>query len=284
MIIRDTDYANDTQLTAAIDAYLSNASADPNTSAVYLNKVKFDLDRSCEQEEFFLNVLHHQTTNGFQDTGETIEVPVFLISLDGTPTLGVVEALNSLVYAAGDVITLAAVDDQQGLYGSAVYANGTVLLVRFYDNAAFTGTQLFSVAPTLTNNAVTQNFTVPAGVTGRIYGQATIQTDASNSVEIDTGGSALIQTVYGLTDTQIVAYYNPNDLTQAVPLTFSVQSGVTASDYAVTASVRSKGNIAVNQVLHNTVTPAPTSFSFTPNNISNNLTGPLEISIAITPT
>jgi hypothetical protein len=284
MIIRDTDYANDTQLTAAIDAYLSNASADPNTSAVYLNKVKFDLDRSCEQEEFFLNVLHHQTTNGFQDTGESIEVPVFLISLDGSPTLGVIEVLTSFVYAAGDVITLTVVDDNQGLHGSAVYPDGTVLLVRFYDNAAFTGTQLFSVTPTLTNNAVTQNFTIPAGVSGRIYGQAIIQTDATNSVEIDTGGSALIQTVYGLTDTQIVAYYNTSDLSQAVPLTFNLQSGINASDYAVTVSVRKKTNIGINQLLYSSETPAPTSFSFTPNNISNSLTGPLEISIAISPT
>mgnify|MGYP003109361487 CR=1 FL=1 len=284
MIIRDTDYANDTQLTAAIDAYLSNASADRNTSVVYLNKVKFDLDRSCEQEEFFLNVLHHQTTNGFQDTGETVEIPVFIISLDGSPTLGVIETLSSLVYAAGDVITLAAVDGTQGLHGSAVYPNGTVLVVRFYDNAAFTGTQLFSITPTLTNNAVTQNFTIPAGVSGRIYGQASIITDAANSVEIDTGGDALVQTVYGLTDTQIVAYYNLDDLSQAVPLTFSLQSGVNASDYAVTASVRSKSNIAISQVLYDAVTPAPTNFSFTPNNISNSLTGSVEISISIDPT
>ena len=64
-MLRSKDYASDAALTAALDAYLANDPANSETSEVYLNRAQYDLDRKCEQEEFFLNVLHHQTTNGF---------------------------------------------------------------------------------------------------------------------------------------------------------------------------------------------------------------------------
>ena len=108
-MLRSKDYAGDAELTAALDAYLANDSANPNTSLVYLNRAKYDLDRKCEQEEFFLNVLHHQTTNGFQDTGKFAELPTYTISVDGDLTAGILETLNAVVAAAGDTITVSVV-------------------------------------------------------------------------------------------------------------------------------------------------------------------------------
>ena len=61
MTILATDYPNDVAVTAAIDTYLANL------AEVYLTMATYDLSRGCSQEDFFINTLHHQLMNGWQD-------------------------------------------------------------------------------------------------------------------------------------------------------------------------------------------------------------------------
>jgi len=62
MVLQHTDYDTIADLTVAIESYLSG-----QDTTVYLNRVQYALDRDCDREDFFLNVLSHQVKNGYQD-------------------------------------------------------------------------------------------------------------------------------------------------------------------------------------------------------------------------
>ena len=61
MIFNPLDFASKAAYTAAVDTYLVG------TADIYINRAQYALDRYCEQDEFFLNVLGHQRQNGYQD-------------------------------------------------------------------------------------------------------------------------------------------------------------------------------------------------------------------------
>jgi len=271
-MLRSKDYAGDAELTAALDAYLANDSANPNTSLVYLNRAKYDLDRKCEQEEFFLNVLHHQTTNGFQDTGKFAELPTYTISVDGDLTAGILETLNAVVAAAGDTITVSVVDDGSS---GANYNNGSVMSIGFFDNPSFTGAALFSVGLTLNNNAATTTFVVPSTVDGPLFGKATTQLVPDNEVTVALGQGADFG-VYNTTNGAVLGYYNSGALGQAFTATLALNSGINASSFKLTAAARETGTNNAVTVNTNT-TPVPTSFTFTPSAINNSLDGPVKL-------
>ncbi len=271
-MLRSKDYPDDSELTAALDAYLANDSANPDTSLVYLNRAKYDLDRKCEQEEFFLNVLHHQTTNGFQDTGKFAELPTYTISVDGDLTAGILESLNAVVAAAGDTITVSIVDDGNSV---AVYAENALTQVAFYDNPSFTGTALFTVSMNLSNNAATKTFTVPSTVDGPLFGKAKNVAVPTNQVTV------FIQTgealgVYNVTNNQVIGYYNAGALGQNFTATIPLNSGITASNFRTSSVARQvSSNNFVS--IHTNQNPAPTSFTFAPSAISNSLASPVQL-------
>jgi hypothetical protein len=63
MILLATNYTTDALLTAAIDAYLADTEV-----ATYVRKGTYGLGRKCDRTDFFINTLHHQTTNLYQDS------------------------------------------------------------------------------------------------------------------------------------------------------------------------------------------------------------------------
>jgi len=275
MILRDTDYANDTELTAALDAYLSNAAADPNTSLVYLNRAKYDLDRKCEQDEFFLNVLHHQTTNGFQDTPKFAELPTYTISLDGDLSVGILETLNAVVAAAGDSITITVADDGSS---GAFYAAGTLVTIEFYDNPDFTGSAVVNASLSISNNAGSVTFTVPATHEGPLFGRAQTNVVPSNQVTVELAFEAA--TVYNLTQGQVLGYYNHQILTTNFTFSAPLNSGITASDYFTTSNAIETGTLNFANI-GTGVTPSPTTFSFQPGSIRADLDAPVTVNLTV---
>ena len=271
-MLRSKDYASDAALTAALDAYLANDSANTETSQVYLNRAKYDLARKCEQEEFFLNVLHHQTTNGFQDTGKFAELPTYTISVSDNLTVGITESLNAIVAAAGDTITISIVDDQNSI---AVYADGTAVNIDFFDNPDFTGSAVVSAGIQLSSNAGTVTFTVPATHTGPLFGRPAAGVVPSNQVTFRVESGNALGT-YNISNGQVVGYYNASTLSQSFNLIVPLNSGITASDFRVTAIAKEVGTNNFVYI-HQSVTPLPTAFSFTPNAINGSLAGPVEI-------
>lgn len=277
-MLRSKDYASDAALTAALDAYLANDSANPDTSQVYLNRALYDLDRKCEQEEFFLNVLHHQTTNGFQDTGKFAELPTYTISVSDNLTVGITESLNAVVAAAGDTITISIVDDQNSI---AVYADGTAVSIDFFDNPEFTGSAVVTAGIQLSNNAGTVTFTVPATHTGPLFGRPTAQLVPSNQVTFFIQTGAALGT-YNVSNNQVVGYYNASALSQSFNIVVPLNSGINANSYRITAIARENGSN--NYVtIHSNVTPLPTGFSFTPNAINGSLASSVKITADILP-
>ena len=271
-MLRSKDYAGDVELTAALDAYLANDSANPDTSLVYLNRAKYDLDRKCEQEEFFLNVLHHQTTNGFQDTGKFAELPTYTISVSDDLTAGITESLNAVVAAAGDTITISIVDDQNSV---AVYADNTAVNIDFFDNAEFTGSPVVSAGILLSSNAGTVTFTVPATHTGPLFGRPTAGVVPSNQVtfRVETGSG---YNTYNISNGQVVGYYNASDISQSFNIVVPLNSGINANSFRVTALAREVGTNNFDSI-HSNETPLPTGYSFTPNAINGSLAGRVEI-------
>lgn len=274
MILRDTDYANDTELTAALDAYLSNAAADPNTSLVYLNRAKYDLDRKCEQEEFFLNVLHHQTTNGFQDTPKFAELPTYTISLDGDLTVGILETLNAVVAAAGDSITVTVADDGSS---GAFYKAGTAVTIDFYDNPDFTGSVVVDADLTISNNAGSVTFTVPATHEGPLFGRAQTNVVPSNQVTLELQIEAA--TVYNLTNGQVLGYYNHSILTTNFTFQAPLNTGIDASEYNTTSNAYEIGALSNYVNIGTAVSPSPTTFTFQPAAIRNDLDEPVKVNL-----
>ena len=275
-MLRSKDYANDAALTAALDAYLANDSANSETSQVYLNRAKYDLDRKCEQEEFFLNVLHHQTTNGFQDTGKFAELPTYTISLDGDLTVGILESLNSVVAAAGDTITISIVDDGSS---GAVYAENALIQIAFFDNPSFTGAALLNIALNLSNNAATTTFTVPSDVDGPLFGKALDTAVPSNQVTVTVAAGVALG-VYNVTNGQVLGYYNANDLGQSFTASVPLNSGINASNFRTTSLAQESGSNNFTQIGVNQ-TPAPTSFTFTPSAINNSLAAPVILNLNV---
>ena len=271
-MLRSKDYAGDAELTAALDAYLANDSANSETSQVYLNRAKYDLDRKCEQEEFFLNVLHHQTTNGFQDTGKFAELPTYTISVSDNLTVGITESLNAVVAAAGDTITISIVDDQNSI---AVYADGTAVQIDFFDNPEFTGSPVVQAGLQLSSNAGTVTFTVPATHTGPLFGSPATQVVPSNQVTFRVEAGSGFET-YNVSNGQVVGYYNASDISQSFNLVVPLNSGINANSFRVSAVVQEVGTSNFVSI-HTNVTPLPTGFSFTPNAINGSLAGRVEI-------
>lgn len=271
-MLRSKDYAGDAELTAALDAYLANDSANPDTSLVYLNRAKYDLARKCEQEEFFLNVLHHQTTNGFQDTGKFAELPTYTISVSDNLTVGITESLNAVVAAAGDIITISIVDDQNSI---AVYADGTAVNIDFFDNAEFTGSAVVSAGILLSSNAGTVTFTVPATHTGPLFGRPSTGVVPSNQVTFRVEAGNAFDT-YNVSNGQVVGYYNASDISQSFNLVLPLNSGINANSFRVTAIAQEVGTTNFVSI-HSNVTPLPTGFSFTPNAINGSLAGRVQI-------
>lgn len=276
MILRDTDYANDTELTAALDAYLSNAAADPNTSLVYLNRAKYDLDRKCEQDEFFLNVLHHQTTNGFQDTPKFAELPTYTINLDGDLTVGILETLNAVVAAAGDSITITVADDGSS---GAFYKAGTTITIGFYDNPDFTGSAVVNAAISLSNNAGSVTFTVPATHEGPLFGRAQTSVVPSNQVTLELQYIDA-PNVYNLTNGQVLGYYNHQILTTNFTFQAPLNPGITAADQFTTSNAIEIGTLNAANI-GTGVTPSPTTFTFQPAAIRNNLDAPVKVNLTV---
>lgn len=182
MILLATDYSSTAELTAAIDIYLSN------TADIYVTKATYDISRGCDQTDFFINVLHHQVKNGYQDSapfpgfeGYTSPPPVHSISyLNGfNTTYGTAPA----TYTEGSAVTITVISSSAG-----------VQILNTDINLTF-GAQSLTVTANAQGIAT---FTFTPTTEGPVTVTSSLAEAASNAVALGYHGEAIDTSVYSL--------------------------------------------------------------------------------------
>jgi len=191
MILLATDYSSTAELTAAIDTYLSN-SAD-----IYVTKATYDISRGCDQTDYFINVLHHQVKNGYQDRqlysgfdDYVAPAPVQAISyLDGFNTT---YGTQPATYTVGSAVTITVISGN-----SEVQILNTDITLTF-------GTEVFTVTADAQGTATfvfTPTTQEPVTVTSSLAEAASNAIALGyHAVAIDTSTYSIDPTAtYGLT-------------------------------------------------------------------------------------
>ena len=264
MILLATDYSSTAELTAAIDTYLSNA-AD-----IYVTKATYDISRDCDQTDFFINVLHHQVKNGYQDRelysgfdDYVTPPPVQAISyLDGFNTT---YGTQPATYTEGSAVTITVISGN-----SAVQILNTDITLTF-------GTEVFTVTA---NAQGTATFTFTPTTQGPVTVTSALSSAASNAialgyhgVNVDTSTYSIDSTAtYGLPlNSGILAVgdgntptgfgaINVNDLTNA--LTMSASSRLLFTKHATVEIGSLFYNPGVGGTLSYTITPVAGDYTF----------------------
>lgn len=236
---------------------------------VYLNRVLFGLDRDCDRRDYFIGTQIYQDEssnvledgfNGFGAYDDDMPNPTYRLSIDGTRTVGIVEATGSNMYSPGTTINISITDDSGS---DAEWSTGAIVQISGYMNAEFTGTPVLTSTFTLTDNAASGTITVPDNISGPLYldafgssGQPYNEVTISSAVgDTDTTIEDLISNV----DT-VIDYYDPDNGTADITVTFTPLSGITLSDYNATITVREKNTL--NYFQPQTAATMPSSLTF----------------------
>ena len=182
MILLATDYSSTAELTAAIDTYLSNA-AD-----IYVTKATYDISRGCDQTDFFVNVLHHQAKNGYQDR---VQFAGFEDYVTPPPTHAVtyLNGFNTAygvqpsTYTEGSEITITVISGN-----SNVQILNTDIILNF-------GTQ--SITETANAQGVA-TFTFTPTTSGSVTVTSALAEAASNAIALGYHGEVVDTSVYSL--------------------------------------------------------------------------------------
>ena len=185
MILLATDYSTTAELTAAIDTYLSNE------AGVYVTKAIYDLSRDCDQTDFFINVLHHQVKNGYQDRelysgfdDYVTPPPVQAISyLDGFNTT---YGTQPATYTEGSAVTITVISGN-----SAVQILNTDITLTF-------GTEVFTVTASAQGTAT---FTFTPTTQGPVTVTSALSSSASNAIALGYHGLAVDTSTYSIDST-----------------------------------------------------------------------------------
>ena len=185
MILLATDYSSTAELTAAIDTYLSNA-AD-----IYVTKATYDISRDCDQTDFFINVLHHQVKNGYQDRelysgfdDYVTPPPVQALSyLDGFNTT---YGTQPATYTEGSAVTI-----------TVISGNSDVQILNTDITLTF-GTEVFTVTA---NAQGTATFTFTPTTQGPVTVTSALSSSASNAIALGYHGLAVDTSTYSIDST-----------------------------------------------------------------------------------
>ena len=182
MILLATDYSSTAELTAAIDTYLSN------TADIYVTKATYDISRGCDQTDFFVNVLHHQVKNGYQDSAKfpgfedyTGPPPIHSISyLDGFNTT---YGTTPSTYTEGSAVTITVISGSVG-----------VQILNTDINLTF-GTQSLTVTANAQGIA---SFTFTPTTQGPVTVTSSLAEAASNAIALGYHGQVIDTSLYSL--------------------------------------------------------------------------------------
>jgi hypothetical protein len=158
MIIQPANYDTTAELLTALDQYITGE------GEVYINKLDYDLNRSCEQVDYFINILNRQVQSDFADY---VPTPGFE---DYTPPLATynIEYFDgslttytntTATYSAGDTVTFSVVGSDSNV--DIVYYEVQVSIVTAY-NAAITQT----ATVTADDNDADYSIVIPANWVG----------------------------------------------------------------------------------------------------------------------
>jgi hypothetical protein len=190
MILLATDYSSTAELTAAIDTYLSNA-AD-----IYVTKATYDINRDCDQTDFFINVLHHQVKNGYQDRelysgfdDYVTPPPVQAISyLNGFNTT---YGTQPATYTEGSAVTI-----------TVISGNSDVQILNTDITLTF-GTEVFTVTA---NAQGTATFTFTPTTQGPVTVTSALSSAASNAIALGYHGVNVDTSTYSIDSTATYGY------------------------------------------------------------------------------
>jgi hypothetical protein len=154
MIIQPANYDTTAELLTALDQYITGQ------GEVYINKLDYDLNRSCEQVDYFINILNRQVQSDFADY---VPTPGFE---DYTPPLATynIEYFNgnlttytntTTTYSPTDTVTFSVVGSDSNV--DIVYYEVQVSIVTAY-NVAITQT----ATVTATENDADYSIDIPA--------------------------------------------------------------------------------------------------------------------------
>lgn len=132
MIIQPANYDTTAELLTALDEYLTGE------GEVYINKLDYDLNRSCEQVDYFINILNRQVNSDFADyvptpgfEDYTPPVATFdIVYFDGSLTT---YANTTATYSPGDTVTFSVVGSDSTV--DIVYYEVQVSIVTSYNTA-----------------------------------------------------------------------------------------------------------------------------------------------------
>lgn len=266
------DYDNDTQRATALVNRWKNG-----TSKVYLNRVKYDLERSCERRDHFIETAFYQTIDsvgwfdndgylGFEDY--TPPNPEYRLFLNGSETIGIIETTGNNSYSPGTTVSITIVDDSSS---DVIWSNGALVRLRGYPSNDYTANHLFETFVQVTSNFVATTITIPSNISGDLYLNATPGAndviineiylyDSNDPQGVDV--STIISNIGVVQD-----YYNPNNVTEQFTVTLTPAAGITLSDYRGAITLQ-EGNTPNTIAYQNTNTVLPSQLTFSLNQFS----------------
>lgn len=269
------DYDNDTQRATALVNRWKNG-----TSEVYLNRVKYDLERPCERRDHFIETVFYQTIDnvGWFDNdgyggfrGYTPPNPQYRLFLNGSETTGIIETTGNNTYSPGTTVSITIVDDSNS---DALWSNGALVRLRGYPSNDYTGNYLFETSVTVTSNFVATTITIPSDISGDLYLNAT---PGANDVVINEISLADANDPQGLDASTLISnfgvvqdYYDPSDVTEQFTITLTPADGITLSDYRGAISIREGGSLSGLNFLayQNASAVLPSQLTFSLNQLS----------------
>lgn len=186
MIVNSSNYETTADFLSALIETLSE------DSEVYLNRIKYDLERSCLRADYFANILQYQLNSSFLDSvpfpgfeNYVYPDPYFTITyVNGFATQADVGAPTT--YAPG--VTAIAID---------IIPLNSNIVISGQEITLYFGNQEYTVTAD-GNNTASFSFTAPASVTGNITVTSELTNTASNSVAFGYHAMLIDQTTYTL--------------------------------------------------------------------------------------
>ena len=240
MKINPNDYANDKDRKAALNHEWQYGTELP----VYLNRIEYDLERSCQSRDYFIGTQVYQDAQGymvqadgflgFDDYELDMPDPLFRIAFNGTAPVGLTNAIGGGgEYTPGQTLTITIADDSTS---PAVYGSGAIVRVTAHLESDHSDAPFETRNVTLSSNAGTQSITIPEDVSGKVFLLATALTAPINSVKLTEGGSTPGTTSGNIVSNlgTIQAYYTEASPEATITLTISPQQGQTLSAHNAT--------------------------------------------------
>lgn len=295
MKINPKDYANDKDRMAALNHEWQYGTELP----VYLNRIEYDLERSCQARDYFIGTQVYQDAQGymvqadgflgFDDYDDDMPDPLFRIAFNGTAPVGLTNAIGGGgEYTPGQTLTITIADDSSS---PAVYANGTLVRVTAHLASDHSDDPFVTRNVNLSSNAGTQTITIPESVSGKVFLLATAMTTPSNAVLLIEGGGGTGGTASGnyVSNLGIVqTYYTEAAPDATITLTISPAQGVTLSDYNATITALERNTLNTYTIQTDAVLPSSVQFRLDQLSLyaadnTYDFTTRIEVSIAIVP-